>query len=67
MSTTKLSKRNLRSMIFIIYVCSLKESKKIQFKTKAKTYIFSLVEKILKTQIKKNIQIKMKTKIKMKN
>ena len=69
MTTAKLSKPNLRSMIFIIFVSILKESKSIQIKTKMTTFIFSLVMiKDLKTQIKKNIQIKMKTYIKiMKN
>lgn len=69
MTTAKLSKPNLKSMIFIIFASILKESKSIQIKTKMTTFIFSLVMiKDLKTQIKKNIQIKMKTYIKiMKN
>jgi hypothetical protein len=68
MTTAKLSKPNLKSMIFIIFVSILKESKSIQIKTKMTTFIFSLVIKALKTQIKKNIQIKMITYIKiMKN
>jgi hypothetical protein len=68
MTTAKLSKPNLRSMIFIIFVSILKESKSIQIKTKMTTFSFSLVIKALKTQIKKNIQIKMITYIKiMKN
>lgn len=68
MTTAKLSKPNLKSMIFIIFVSILKESKSIQIKTKMATFSFSLVIKALKTQIKKNIQIKMITYIKiMKN